>query len=167
MLEQPAQVCVVPAPRAGGAAKFARHRAGEQQPLDDSAQAGVVDLADEVLQEALQLFDRAIRSGKELGRVERSGLEAADVIDLGGQLAPVALDLAACQHGVATFEPQADPVGLAKHAGRQCPGAVAQLHREVGAAVAGRQAVLPHAREAALEPLSRPQLGNRRRLLVG
>ena len=133
----------------------------KQEPLDDAAQAGVVDLAAQVLEEALQLLDRAIGGGKELGGVERPGLEPAHVVELRRQLAPEALELAAGEHRVATLEAQPDPVGLAEDASGKRAGAVAQLERQVGAPVPGRQSVLAHARVAALEPLAGTQLGDR------
>ena len=161
VLEQATEVGVMPAPGARGAAEVAGQRLGEEKPLDDTAQAGIVDLAAQVLEEALELLDRAVGGGKELGGVERPGLEPAHVVELRRQLAPEALELAAGEHRVATLEAQPDPIGLAEDASRKRAGAVAQLQRQVGAPVSGRQPVLAHARVAALEPLTGAQLGDR------
>ena len=119
-----------------------------------------MDLAAQVLEEALELLDRAIGGGKELGGVERPGFEPANVIELRRQLAPEALELAAGEHRVSAFEAQADPIGLAEDPSGKRAGAVAQLNREVGAPVSSRQPVLAHAGVVALEPLTGAQLGD-------
>ena len=160
VLEQPTQVGVMPTPGARGAAEIACNRLGEDEPLDDPAQAGIVDLPGQVLEEAL--LDRAIGGRKELRRIERPGLQPAHVVELGGQPALVALELAAGQDRVAAIEAQPDPVGFAEDAGRKRAGAVTQLEREVGASVPSGQPVLAHARVATLEPLTGTQLRDRR-----
>ncbi len=145
----------------GARRKSLARRPGDHEPFDDAAQAGVVDLAAQVLEEALELLDRAIGSGQELPRVERPGLEPAHVVELGRQLAPEALELAPGVHRVAAFEAQPDPIGLPEHASRKRAGSVAELQRQVGAPVARRQSILANARVAALEPLPGTQLGDR------
>ena len=45
-----------------------------------------MDLADQVLEEALELVDRAVGGGQELGRVEVARLDPAHVIELGDEL---------------------------------------------------------------------------------
>ena len=162
MLEEPAEVGVVPGAGARRAAEVVGHRAAEQEPLHHPQQRRVVDLAREVLEEALELLDRAIGGRQELRRVVRAGLQALDIVELGDHLAAKALDPAANADRVAAFEAQPDPVGLAEHPGRERAGGVAELERQVGAAVARRQAVLPQAAVAALESPSRAQVGDRR-----
>ena len=61
---------------------------------DELAKTGVVNLAHEMLEEPLQLVDRAIGGGKELGGIERSGLEPANVVELRDELVAEALDAA-------------------------------------------------------------------------
>ena len=161
VLQQPAEVGVMPAPGAGCAAELAGLRPGEDKPLDDAAQAGIVDLAAQVLEEALELLHRAIGGGQELGGVERAGVQSSHLVELGRQLAPEALQPAANQHRVAALEAQPDPVGLAEYASRNRARAVAQLDGQVRAPVPGRQAVLAHACVAALEALTGAQLGDR------
>jgi proteasome assembly chaperone (PAC2) family protein len=161
VLEQSAQVGVMACTRARGAAKLRRHLARHKQPLHGFAKARVVDLASEVLQESLELLDRTVGGREELRGVERAGLEPPHVVELGDQVAAIALQPAAGKDRVAAREPQADPVRLAKDAGGQRSGTVTQLDHQVRAAVARRKAILPHAREALLEPLSRPQLADR------
>src|SRR6185436_17450875 len=103
-LQQPPEVRVMPGPGARSAAEFARGRLGEHKALDDATQAGVMDLAAQMLEEALELLDRAIRGGQELGGIERPGLQAAHVVELSGQLTLEALDPAPGQHSVAAVE---------------------------------------------------------------
>src|SRR5204862_1659921 len=97
-----------------------------------------------------------------LARVHRGRLQATHVLQLGHERPPVLLEPAAGQHGVSALEAQADPIRLPKDPGGQRPGSIAQLDREVSAAVASRQAVLAYAGKTALEALARPQLGDPR-----
>src|SRR3954447_14603151 len=163
VLEQAAQVGVMPAPGAWGAAKVARHGVGEEEPLDYLSQAGIVHLAGQVLEEALELLHRAIGSRQELGGLKRPWLQPAHVVELCGQLSLEALELAAGEDRVAALEAQPDAVGLAENAGRQRAGGVTQLEREVSASVARRQPVLAHTRVTTLEPPAGTQLGDRGR----
>src|SRR5215218_729482 len=135
-------------------------RPAQQQALDRATQRGIVYLAREVLQEALELLDRAVCSRQELGRVECPRLETLDVIEVGDHLAAEALDAAAHVHRVTSLEAKTDPVGLPKYPRRELAGAVSELEREVGAPVPGRQPVLSQAAEAAVEAVPGPQLGD-------
>ena len=99
---------------------------------DDGAQAGIVDLAAQVLEKALELVDRAIGGGQELGRVEGAGSSLRSAVDLGLQLAPEALDLAAHLDRVAALEASAELIGLAEDPRRDRAGPVAQLDDDVG-----------------------------------
>src|SRR5215204_6851332 len=92
-----------------------------------------------MLQEALQLLRGAVGGRQEFGRVEGTGLQALDVVELRDHLAPEPLDSPAYAYRVAALEPQPDPIGLAKHPRRKLARAVAELDRQVRAAVAGGQ----------------------------
>ena len=129
-------------------------RPGEQQGGDQLAQALVVDLANQVLEEPFELLDRAVGGGQEVRGVVRAGLEPPDVVELGDQFAAEALDPARDCHRVAGLEPQAEAVDLAEDPRRQRPGPVAELEREIDGAVPGGQSILASAGESALQPLS-------------
>ena len=120
-----------------------------------------MDLADQVLEEALELLDRAVGGGQELGRVEAPRLEPADVVELGDQLAAEALDLAARGDRVAGLEAQPDPVGVAEDARRRssrCGRAAAATGTGTPFRAVSRS--FAQARVAALEALPRAQLGD-------
>ncbi len=114
----------------------------------------MVDLTDQVLEEALQLLHGAVRGGQEPRRVIRAGLQPADLVELGHQLAPEALDPAGDRDGVAGLEAKPDSVDLAEHPRGQRAAPVAQLEREVDRAVPRRQTVLPGAGELGLQALT-------------
>ena len=152
MLDKAAEVGVVAGAGAWGATEVGGDRAAQQEPLHRPQQGRIVDLAREVLQEALELLDRAIGGGQELRRVEGPRLQALDVVELGDHLAAKALESPAHADRVAALEAQPDAVGLAEHPGGQRAGGVAQLHRQVRAAVLRGQPVLPQAAVATLEP---------------
>ena len=69
VLEQAAEVGVVAATRARRPPQFRGDRLAPDDALDHRPQGRVVDLADQVLEEALELLDRAIGGGEELSRV--------------------------------------------------------------------------------------------------
>ena len=83
VLEQPAEVGVVAGPGAGRAPELGGDRLGEQDPLDHRPQARVVDLAGQVLEEALELLGRAVGGGQELGRVDEPGSSRRSAVELG------------------------------------------------------------------------------------
>ena len=118
VLEQAAEVGVVAGAGARGAAEVGGDRAAQQEALDRPQQGRIVDLAREVLEEALELLDRSVGGGQELRRVVRPGLQALDVVQLGDHLAAEALDSPAYADRVAALEPKPDAVGLAEHPGR-------------------------------------------------
>ena len=131
VLEQAAEVGVVAGAGAWGAAEVGGDRAARAGAARHRPQQGrVVDLARQVLEEALELLDRAIGGGQELRRVERPGLQA-----LARRRArrPARRESARARprtrDRVAALEAQADAVGLAEHPGGQRAGAVAQLER--------------------------------------
>ena len=69
VLEQPAEVRVVAAARAGRAAQLGAERLVAEERVEQRAQVGVVDLAREVLEEAVELLDVAVGDRQEVGRV--------------------------------------------------------------------------------------------------
>src|SRR5438552_2920355 len=105
----------MPGSGAGSAPKVGCHRPAQQKPLDGSPERRIVDLAREVLEEALELLDRPVGGGQELLGLEGAGLQALHVVELGDRLAPEALDPAANPDSVAALEPQPDAIGLAEH----------------------------------------------------
>ena len=69
VLEQAAEVGVVAAARARRAAPLGAQRGVAEQALQQRAVAGLVDLAREVLEEAVELVEVAVGDGQERGRV--------------------------------------------------------------------------------------------------
>ena len=69
VLEQAAEIGVVAAARAGRAAQLGAEALVAQEGVEQRAQVGVVDLAREVLEEAVELLEVAVGDGQELGRV--------------------------------------------------------------------------------------------------
>ena len=165
VLEQPAQVGVVARARAGRAAQLGPERVVAQEGVDQRAQVGVVHLAGEVLEEAVELVEVAVGGRQERGRVGRLGAPDRAQLDL--QLVAEALDPPGDRDQVAALELAGQEVGLAEGARLDRAGAVAQLDGQVGAAAAGRQAVLARAREDPLDLGPSAQLGDRVRLLYG
>jgi hypothetical protein len=119
-----------------------------------------VHLARQVLEEAVELVEVAVRDRQERRRVGRLG--ALDRAQLDLQLVPEALDPPRDAHEVAPLEAAAEQVRVAEHAGRQGRRAVAQLERQVRRAGAGGQAVLARARVHARELIARAHGGERR-----
>ena len=161
VLQQPAEVGVVAGTGAGSATELGGVRARQHQAGGHLAQPRLVDLAHQVLEEALELLDRAVGGGEEVGRVERARLEALDVVQLRHELVAEALDPAGDRDGIAGLEPQADPVHLAEDARGQRARPVAELEGEIRRAVAGGQPVLARAGEDALEALPGTQVSDR------
>jgi hypothetical protein len=116
-----------------------------------------VDLADEMLEESLELLDRSVGGGQEVGRIEAARLEPRGVVELGHELAAIALHLPPGGDRVAALEAQPDPVGVAEDTGGNRSRSVAQAQGEIRGPGARREALLLRARVAALEPLPRPQ----------
>jgi hypothetical protein len=116
-----------------------------------------VHLANEMLEKALELVDRAIGGGQELAGVEAAGIETPNVVELGDQLAAKSLDPPANRDRVAGPEAKAEPIGIAEDPRGDRPAAIAQPERQIGGAVAGGQALLRDAREPSFEALSRAQ----------
>ena len=161
VLEQAAQVGVVAAARAGRAAKVGAEALVAEERVEQRAQVRVVDLAGEVLEEAVELLDVAVGDRQELGRVGRALLGAPDRGQLDLQLVAKALDAAAHADQVAALELAGEEVGVAERTPGDGAGAVAQLDRQVGAPVAGGEPVLARAREDALDLAPGSQFGHR------
>ena len=82
VLEQPAEVGVVARARAGRPAQLGPERVVAEEGVDQGAQVGVVDLAREVLEEAVQLVEVAVGGRQERGRVGRLGAPDRLQLDL-------------------------------------------------------------------------------------
>ncbi len=66
-----------------------------------------MDLASEVLEEPLELVDRAVGGRQELGRVVAAGLDPPHVVELGDELPAISLGPPGDRHCVAALEPHA------------------------------------------------------------
>ena len=155
VLEQPAEVGVVAAARARRAPPLGAQRLVAEQALEQARVGGVVDLAREVLEEAVELVDVAVGDRQELRRV--GGLGALDLLDVDLQLVAEALHAPAHAHELAAVEAPGEDVGVLERATGQRAAAVAQLEREVRRAGAREQAVLARARVDAGDLVARPQ----------
>ena len=102
------------AARARRAAPLRAQRVVAQQPLQQAAVAGIVDLAREVLEEAVELVDVAVGDREERGRVGALGARDRAHLDL--QLVAEALDAARDPHEVAALEAAGQHVGVAERA---------------------------------------------------
>src|SRR5262249_32689551 len=117
--------------------------------------ARVVDLAGEVLEEAVELVEVAVGDRQELRRVGGRRVDARDRAHLELQLVAEPLDAPGDPHEVAALEAPREHVGVAKDARRDRAGAVAQLEREVRRARPRDQPILARAREDAHGGLAR------------
>ena len=161
VLEQTAEIGVMAGAGAGSAAERARHRLREQKAAHDRGQRRVVDLAGEMLEESLELLAVAIGGRQELGRIGLCRLEPAHVLELGDERSAEARNPPAHLDRIAAIESRADPVGVAKDAGGDGAGAIAELEREIDRAVACGEPVLAGAGVATAEDLPGGQVRNR------
>jgi hypothetical protein len=161
VLEEPAEVCVVPGARARGAPEVLAERRVSEERVEQRAQVGVVDLTGKMLEEAVELLHVAVGDRQELGRVRHGLGRAPDRFELDLKLVPEPLYAPLYRDKVTPFELAGEEVGVPEGASRYRSGAVAQLDREVRRAVPRRQAVLPRAREHTLDLTARSQLRNR------
>ncbi len=166
VLEQAAEVGVVAVARARRAAPLLAQRRVAEQRVEQRLQAGVVDLARQVLEEAVELVEVAVGDGQERRRIDAAGGRAADRAQLDLQLVAEALDAAGDVDDVAAVEAPRDHVGVAEHAALDRARAIAQLDREVRRAAARHQAVLAGAREDPVDLLAGAQRrdGHRRKV---
>ena len=114
-----------------------------------------MDLAREVLEEAVELVQVAVRDRQELGRIGRLG--ARDLVHLDLQLVAEPLHAPAHAHELAAVEPPGEHVGVLERAPGQRARAIAQLESEVRRAGARQQPVLARARVDAGDLVARPQ----------
>ena len=133
-------------------------RAVAQQPLEQRRVAGVVDLAREVLEEAVELVEVAVGDGQEGRRV--GSLGARDLAQLELQLVAEPLHAPAHAHEIAALEAAGEQVGVAERARLDRAAAVAQLEREIGHAGARLQAVLARAGEHRVDLVAGAQAGD-------
>ena len=157
VLEQPAEVGVVAVARARRAAQRRAQLAVSEQVAQQRGEPRVADLAREVLEEAVELVEVAVGHGQERRRV--GVVRAGDRAQLELQLLAEALDAARDAHEVAAAR-SARPARSASRNTRAAiaPGAVAQLHREVGRARARDQSVLARAGEDAADLVAGAQV---------
>ncbi len=163
VLEQAAEVRVVAGARARGAAPCRAQRAVGEQVVQQRAQARVMDLAREVLEEAVELVEVAVGDGQERRRIDLAVLYAPDRAQLDLQLVAEALDATRDAHEVAALEAAREHVGVAERARLHRAAAIAQLDREIRRAGARQQAVLARACEHAFELLAGAQRGDAQR----
>src|SRR5205807_9794134 len=103
---------------------------------------GLVDLAREVLEEALKLVEVAFRGRQKARGVGFGGARRGDRRDVDLQLVAKARRAPAHAHQLAALEAPREHVRLAKRTRRNRPAAVAQLEREVRSAGARSQPFL-------------------------
>ena len=108
-----------------------------------------MDLAREVLEEAVELVEVAVGDGQERRRVGRLG--ARDLAHLDLQLVAEPLHAPAHAHEVAALEAPGEHVGVAERARLDRAAAVAQLERQVRQPGACLQPVLARAGEDAVD----------------
>jgi hypothetical protein len=165
VLEQAAEVRVMAVARARRPAPRRAQRRVAEQRVEQRAQAGVVDLAREVLEEAIELVEVTVgdrQEGRGIGVVVGRARDRAQ-LDL--QLVAEALDASRDAHEVAALEAPGEHVGVAEGARLDGAAAVAQLDREVRRARPRQQAILARAREDALDLLARAQRGDAHRAI--
>ena len=114
-----------------------------------------MDLAREVLEEAVELVDVAVGDGQELGGIRLLG--ARDLVHLDLQLVAEPFHAPAHAHELAAVEAPGEHVGVLERAPGQRTGAIAQLEREVGRAGPREQPVLARARVDTGDLVARPQ----------
>ena len=124
VLEQAAQVGVVPRPRAGRAPELGAERLVAEEEAEEPGEVGVVHLAREVLEEAVELPDVAVGDRQELGRVRVGRL---DRLHLDLKLVAEALDPPGHGHEIAALELARQEVRVAERAPRDGARPVAQL----------------------------------------
>ena len=134
-------------------------RVGEQA-VEQRAQAGVVDLARQVLEEAVELVEVAVGDGQERGGVGRAVGRPSDRAQVDLQLVAEALDAAGDADEVAALEAPGEDVGVAERAALDRARAIAQLDGEIRRAAARQQPVLARAREDPLDLLAGAQRGD-------
>ena len=121
-----------------------------------------MDLADQELEEALEILGVATRAGHVDERVTGSDpLDAADD-DLGA--AAVLLDRAEHAHGVALVEARVEQWHVVEHHRRDPPGAIAEVERQERRARPRAPAVLADHREGRVDESPRLQVAHPRLL---
>jgi hypothetical protein len=165
VLDQPAKVGVMARARARRAAELRPQIVVSGESRQHGRELGSVDLAREVLEEAVELVEVAVGHGEEVGRVGGSLLDTRDVAQLGLELVAEALDATGHADEVAALEAPGGEVGVAEDARCDRPAPVAQLDGEVGGAGLRRHAVLSRAGEDALDRAPGAQTGYRHAFL--
>ena len=163
VLDQPAQVGVVAGARAGRLAKGRAKGLVAQEAVEQRAQMRVVHLAREMLEKALQLVHVPVGHGQELRGIRAVCLRAPYRLQVHLELVAKALHPALHGHQITALELAGEEVRVAEGAPGNCPRAIAQLHRQVGAPVARREPVLARAGVHAVDLAPGSQLGDRHR----
>ena len=152
---------MVPGAAARRPAQLRTQLAIAQQPLEQSAQPRIEDLAHEMLEEALQLVEVAIGDGQEVRRIGLAVGDAGDRRQLDLQLVAEALNAPAHPHKVAALEAPGEHVGIAKRPPGDRAGAIAQLEGQVRRPGARDEAVLTGARVHGIDRLAGAQRRHR------
>ena len=117
VLEQAAEVGVVAGTGAGRPAPLPPQRIIGEQRIEQLAVSAVVDLAREMLEEAVQLVEIAVGRGQELGRVELvRWRRTLDLDDLDHELVAEALDAAGDVDEVPALEATGERIGVLERA---------------------------------------------------
>lgn len=159
MLEQAAGVAVVAVGRGRERAHPAADVLVAEDALHDRLQAGVGDLAGEVVEEAVELLRVAAHGRGEAGRVGvRRGLDRAHV-----ELQPVAvaLDPAEHAHRIALAEARVEQVDVVPDSGLDAAARVDELDGEIGRSVLRPEPPLARDRVHAFDDAVLGQLGDR------
>ena len=143
------------------AAQLGAERRVLQEGVEQPAQPAVVDLAAQVLEEAVELVEVAVGHRQEVGGVHARRVGSLDRAQVHHQLVAEALGTALDLHQVALLELGGEEVRLAERARGHGTGAIAQLERQVRRAGPGRQTVLARAGEDPAQLGAGAQLGQR------
>src|SRR5439155_25752922 len=145
---------------AGRAAELGAERAVPEECVDEASQARVVDLAAEVLEEAVELVEIAEGDRQEVGGVDAGGVGARDRSELGRQLVTEALDPARHLNQIAALELPGEIVGVAESTRRNGAAAVAQLDGEIRGSRARRHPIFADAGKYPLDRAASSQPGD-------
>jgi hypothetical protein len=161
VLDETAQVGVVPGACARRPPEVRPEPLVIEERLEQCAQVGGVDLAGEMLEEAVELLHVAVGHREELGGVGPVLRGTLDRLQVDLKRVSEALD--ATPHGdeIAAFELSREEVRVPERPPRNRARAIAQLDRQVGRAVPRCEAVLARAREDPVHLAACSQLSDR------
>ena len=142
----------------GARRQFGAQRLVVDDVLEEARVALLVDLAREVLEEAVELVDVAVGDGQEGGRVRLLGTRDRAHVDL--QLVAEALHPARDPDEVTALEAPRQDVRVLERAGLDRARPVAQLERQIGRARARGQPVLARTGEDRVDLIAGAQAGD-------